>query len=174
MQEIITLQLFTDFPDVIIFPQDSKIPFTVNPNSDVAKKIILYPRREVGNLAMINCVNIYTRNLYKRWIIKYNTSIPDIDDSEIVECIIGGQNVFNFTYKNPTGKFMVLSFYSGNEDILEVIDRNVVFNNDETKNIKFKIYDKGVLGKEEVLLFISDDNDDFCKTILFKINFREN
>ena len=170
----ITLQLFTDFPDVIIFPQDSKIPFTVNPNSDVAKKIILYPRREVGNLAMINCVNIYTRNLYKRWIIKYNTSIPDIDDSEIVECIIGGQNVFNFTYKNPTGKFMVLSFYSGNEDILEVIDRNVVFNNDETKNIKFKIYDKGVLGKEEVLLFISDDNDDFCKTILFKINFREN
>ena len=151
----ITLQLFTDFPDVILFPQDSKIPFTINPNSDVIKKIILYPRKEVGNLAMINCVNIYTRNLYKRWIIKYNTAIPEIDDSEIVECIIGGQNVFNFTYKNPTGKFMVLSFYSGNEDILEVINNGkttIALPSRKVKDMAQFLLDNGLDSKREVVV----------------------
>ena len=68
---------------------------------------------------------------------------------------------------------MVLSFYSGNEEVLEVIDKIQTFNGSETKNIKLKVNDKGVPGKEEVLLFISDDNDDFCRTILFKIYFKE-
>ena len=127
----------------------------------------------MGNMAIINCVNIYTRNLYKRWLIKYRTELPEINDTEIVECIIGGQNILDYSYKNRTKKFMVLSFYSGNEEVLEVIDKVQTFNGGETKNIKLKVNDKGAPGKEEVLLFISDDSDDFCKTILFKIYFKE-
>ena len=170
----ITLQLFTDNPDVIIFPQDSKNPFTIRPNSTEEKNIILYPKKEQGDFVIINCVNVYTRNLYKSWIIKYDTNYPEIDESETVECIIGGQNVINYRYTNPTNKFMVLSFYSGKEEVLEVIDRVATFNIGESKDIKLKINDKGSLGKEEVLLFISDDNDNFCRTILFKIKFIEN
>ena len=112
--------------------------------------------------------------MYKSWIIKYDTNYPEIDESETVECIIGGQNVINYRYTNPTNKFMVLSFYGGKEDVLEVIDRVATFNIGESKDIKLKINDKGSLGKEEVLLFISDDNDNFCRTILFKIKFIEN
>ena len=170
----ITLQLFTDNPDVIIFPQDSKNPFTIKSNSTEEKNIILYPKKEQGDFVIINCVNVYTRNLYKSWIIKYDTNYPEIDESETVECIIGGQNVINYRYTNPTNKFMVLSFYSGKEEVLEVIDRVATFNIGESKDIKLKINDKGSLGKEEVLLFISDDNDNFCRTILFKIKFKEN
>ena len=169
----LTLQLFTDLPEVIIFPEDSKLSFVLEPNTEVTKKIILYPRKEMGNMAIINCVNIYTRNLYKRWLIKFRTELPEINDTEIVECIIGGQNILDYSYKNRTKKFMVLSFYSGNEEVLEVIDKVQTFNGSETKNIKLKVNDKGVPGKEEVLLFISDDNDDFCRTILFKIYFKE-
>ena len=169
----LTLQLFTDLPEVIIFPEESKLSFVLEPNTEVTKKIILYPRKEMGNMAIINCVNIYTRNLYKRWLIKFRTELPEINDTEIVECIIGGQNILDYSYKNRTKKFMVLSFYSGNEEVLEVIDKVQTFNGSETKNIKLKVNDKGVPGKEEVLLFISDDNDDFCRTILFKIYFKE-
>ena len=171
----ITLQLFSNYPDTIIFPQDSKIPFTIKPNSLEDKKFFIYPRKDEGNLAIINCVNIYTRDLYKSWIIKYEIDNPQIDDSEIIECIIGGQNVVNYSYSNPKNKLMVLSFYSSNEDILEIIDRVVTFNSQETKDIKLRIKnEKGIPRREEVLLFISDNNDDFCTTILFKIIFREN
>ena len=82
--------------------------------------------------------------------------------------------MINYNYSNPTNKFLVLAFYSGNEEVLEIIDRVASFNIGESKDIKFKIHDKGNLGKEEVLVFISDDNDEFCRTILFKINFKEN
>ena len=170
----LTLQLFTDLPEVIIFPQESKNPFVLEPDKDLSKDIILYPRKEMGNIAIINCVNVYTRNLYKRWLIKYTTELPEIDDTEKINCIIGSHNIINYSFRNPKNKFMVLSFYSGNDDILEVIDKIMTFNGHETKDIKIKINDKGAPGKEETLLFISDDNDDFCKTILFKITYKEN
>ena len=50
---------------------------------DLSKDIILYPRKEMGNIAIINCVNVYTRNLYKRWLIKYTTELPEIDGSGV-------------------------------------------------------------------------------------------
>ena len=168
----ITLQLFTNYPDVIIFPHDSRNPFTVKPNTTEVKKYMIYSRRDEENSAIINCVNVYTRNIYKSWLIKYEIDWPHIDESETVECIIGNKNEFTYRYKNPMSKFMVLTFYSGNEDIFEVFDRVVTFNGEESKDIKFQIHDKGIQGKEEVLLFISDDNEDFCRTILFKIIFK--
>ena len=69
---------------------------------------------------------------------------------------------------------MVLAFYKGNEYFFEIIDKVASFNMNESKDIKFKIHDKGVLRKEEVLVLLSDDNDKFCRIILFKINFKEN
>ena len=80
----------------------------------------------------------------------------------------------DYKYINPSSKPSVLSFYSGNEDIMEVIDRIAVFNEGEEKNIKLKFNDKGKVETEEVLLFISDDSNDFCRTIIFKIDFTEN
>ena len=56
-------------------------------------------------------------------------------------------------------KSMALSFYSYNRDVLDVL----------IENIKLKVYNKDVLGKGEVLIFISDDSGDFYRTILFKI-----
>ena len=168
----ITLQLFTNYPDVIIFPHDSRNPFTVKPNTTEVKKYMIYSRRDEENSAIINCVNVYTRNIYKSWLIKYEIDWPHIDESETVECIIGNKNEFTYRYKNPMSKFMVLTFYSGNEDIFEVFDRVVTFYGEESKDIKFQIHDKGIQGKEEVLLFVSDDNEDFCRTILFKIIFK--
>ena len=171
----ITLQLFTDNPDVILFPQDSKNPFTVKPNSSEEKKFILYPKKDQGNAAIINCVNVYTRNLYKSWYINYETLNPEFDDSETIEAKIEDKVVVNYRYTNPTKKFMVLSFYSSNEDVLEVIDRVATFNIRESKDIKLRVYNKGILEKKEVLIFISDDNDEyFCRTILFKIYFKAN
>ena len=171
----LTLQLFSDYPDVIIFPPDSKKHFTLKPNSMALKNFILYPRKE-GDTAIINCVNIHTREIYQSWMIKYSQNLPEIDDCEKIVAIIGGKNVVDYKYTNPSpSKISVLSFYSGNEDIMEVIDRIAVFNEDEEeKNIKLKFNDKGKVETEEVLLFISDDSNDFCRTIIFKINFTEN
>ena len=171
----ITLQLFTDQPKTIIFPQGSDIPFTISPNTQQKTKIILYPKnQEENNLALINCVNVYTRELYQSWLIKYTISYPRIDYTETIDFVIGSEKVFNYNYTNPNEKPLILSFFSGNEEILEVIDRMSSFNSGETKPIKLLIHDKGIIGRDEVLLFISDDSDDFCQTFLLRINFREN
>ena len=170
-----TLQLFTDQPDTIIFPQGSDIPFTISKNTQQKAKIILYPKKqEDNNLALINCVNVYTRELYQSWLIKYTISYPKIDLTETIDFVIGSDNVFNYNYTNPNEKPSIIVFYSENEQILEVIDRMNSFNADETKSIKFLLHDKGIIGRAEVLLFISDNTEDFCQTFLFRINYKEN
>ncbi len=65
-------------------------------------------------------------------------------------------------------------FYSADDEIMEVIDRVNSFNIGETKQIKLLIHERGTICREEVLLFISDNNDEYCKTLLFIINCREN
>ena len=169
-----TLQLFTDHPDTILFPQGFDTPFTLFPNTIAKTKFILYPKIDEGNLALINCVNVYTRELYKSWLIKYTVGIPKIDETEQINCIIGSQNLINYSCTNPIERNTILTFYSGDDNIMEVIDKVNSFNVEETKKIKLLIHDKGNIGREEVLLFISDNNDEYCKTALFKINFREN
>ena len=169
-----TLQLFTDHPNTVIFPQGFDTPFTIFPNTQAKSKFILYPKTNEGNLAIINCVNVYTRELYKSWLIKYGVDYPKIDETEQIDCVVGTQNVINYKCTNPIGKWTILNFYSGDDEIMEVIDRVNSFNVDETKQIKLLIHEKGTIGREEVLLFISDNNDEYCKTLLFKINFREN
>ena len=169
-----TLQLFTDKPNTIFFPSGYDIPVTIFPNTQQKMKFILYPKKKDDNLALINCVNIYTRELYKRWIIKYEVSYPKIDKVKKIDFVIGTKNVFNFSYINPFDKSLLISFYSENEEKMEVIDKIVSFNARETKNVKLLIHDKGNIGKEEVLLFISDRGEEFSQTILLAINFNEN
>lgn len=169
-----TLQLFTDQPETIIFPQGFDTPFTLFPKTQAKSKFILYPKSKNGNLAKINCVNIYTRELYKSWLIKYGVDYPKIDETEQVNCIIGSQNIINYKCTNPIGKWTILMFYSADDEIMEVIDRVNSFNIGETKQIKLLIHERGTICREEVLLFISDNNDEYCKTLLFIINFREN
>ena len=170
----LNVQLFTDQPETIIFPQGFDTPFTLFPKTQAKSKFILYPKSKNGNLAKINCVNIYTRELYKSWLIKYGVDYPKIDETEQVNCIIGSQNIINYTCTNPIGKWTILMFYSADDEIMEVIDRVNSFNIGETKQIKLLIHERGTICREEVLLFISDNNDEYCKTLLFIINFREN
>ena len=57
---------------------------------------------------------------------------------------------------------------------MEVIDKSISFNADEKKRIQLLVHERENIGREEVLLFIFDNNDEYNKTVLFKINFREN
>ena len=168
------LQLFTDHPDTIYFPQGYDMPFVLFPNNQAKSKFILYPKSNEGNLALINCVNVYTRELYKSWIIKYTVDYPKIDETEQINCVVGSQNIINYRCTNPFNKWTILMFYSGDDRIMEVIDRVNSFNIGETKQIKILIHERGNICREEVLLFISDRDDEYCKTLLFIINFREN
>ena len=169
-----TLQLFTDNPNTIIFPKGCDNAFTIFPNTQAKSKFVLYPKNKEGNLALINCINVITRELYKSWLIKYNVDYPNIDETEQIDCVVGTQNIINYKCANPIGKQTILTFYSGDENIMEVIDRVNSFNVDETKQIKLLIHEKGMISREEVLLFISDNDNEYCKTLLFIINFREN
>ena len=134
----------------------------------------LLPKSNEGNLALINCVNVYTRELYKSWLIKYTVDYPKIDETEQINCVVGSQSIINYRCTNPFNKWTILMFYSGDDRIMEVIDRVNSFNIGETKQIKLLIHERGKICREEVLLFISDRDDEYCKTLLFIINFREN
>ena len=169
-----TLQLFTDKPNTIFFPPGYDIPITLFPKKQQKMKFVLYPKSADDNLAMINCVNVYTRELYKRWIIKYEVDYPKIDKTKNIYFVIGTKNVFNFNYQNPFDKSLLMYFYTEKEETMEVIDKIVSFNAQETKNVKLLIHDKGNEPKEEVLLFISDGGEEFYQTILFRINYKEN
>ena len=169
-----TLQLFTDKPNTIFFPPGYDIPITLFPEKQQKMKFVLYPKSRDDNLAMINCINVYTRELYKRWIIKYEVDYPRVDKTKKIDFVIGTKNVFNFNYQNPFDKSLIMYYYSEKEETMEVIDKIVSFNAQEAKNVKLLIHDKGNIGKEEVLLFISDGGEEFYQTILFVINYNEN
>ena len=169
-----TLQLFTDKPNTIFFPPGYDIPITLFPEKQQKMKFVLYPKSRDDNLAMINCINVYTRELYKRWIIKYEVDYPRVDKTKKIDFVIGTKNVFNFNYQNPFDKSLIMYYYSEKEETMEVIDKIVSFNAQEAKNVKLLIHDKGNIGKEEVLLFISDGGEEFYQTILFRINYNEN
>ena len=169
-----TLQLFTDHPDTIFFPDGFDKPFTIFPNTKTKTKFTLYPKKTDGNMALINCVNVYTRELYKNWLIKYTIGYPEIDQVKIINCIVGIQNKVHYKFLNVLGKKAVFTFYSCNDEILEVIDKSISFNADEKKRIQLLVHERENIGREEVLLFIFDNNDEYNKTVLFKINFREN
>ena len=168
------LQLFTDQPETIFFPQGFDIPFVLFPDKQAKSKFMLYPKSIERNSALINCVNVYTRELYKSWLIKYTVDYPKIDETEQINCVVGSQNIINYRCTNPINKWTILMFYSGDDRIMEVIDRINSFNVGETKQIKLLIHERGTICREEVLLFISDRDDEYCKTLLFIINFREN
>ena len=168
------LQLFTNKPNTIFFPPDYDKPFIISPREQKKMKFVFYPKIKEDNLILINCVNVYTRELYKKWMIKSDISEPQIDKMKKIDFVIGTKNIFDLNYQNPFDNGIILFFYSGNEENMEVIDKIVSFNPGESKDVKLSIHDKGNIGKEEVLLFISDDGAQFCQTILFVINFREN
>ena len=169
-----TLQLFSDHPDTLFFPDGFNTPFTIFPNTRAKTRFILYPKKTEGNMALINCVNINTKELYKNWLIKYKIGYPEIDQVKKINCIVGIQNKVHYKFLNVLGKNAVFTFYSCNDAILEVIDKNISFKTDEKKRIQLLVHGRGTIGKEEVLLFIFDNNDEYNKTVLFKINFREN
>ena len=165
-----TVQLFTNQPETIIFPIGYDMPFTIFPGKQALTKFILYPKSKVGNLALINCVNSTTRELYKSWLIKYGVQNPEIDETEKIICKVGNQTVINYNFKNYAGKPTVFNIYSSNEDIMEVIDNIIFAEVKEEKQIKLLIHESGSIGTEEVLLFISD-NEAYNKTLLFIIAF---
>ena len=169
-----TLQLFTDQPETIFFPDGFDTSFKIFPNTYTKRKFTLYPKKTDDSKALINCVNFYTGELYKNWLIKYTISFPEFDQTKIINCIVGIQNKVNYKFQNTLGKKAVFTFYSCNDTILEVIDKTVSFNADERKRIQLLVHGRENEGREEVLLFIFDNNDEYSKTILFKINFREN
>ena len=169
-----TLQLFSDHPETIFFPDGYDTPFTIFPNTRAKTKFTLYPKRTDGNMALINCVNVNTRELYKNWLIKYSIGYPEIDQVKKINCIVGIQNIAKYKFLNTLGKKATFTFYSCNDTILEVIDKTISFNVDEKKRIQLLVHERQKVGREEVLLFIFDNNDEYNKTVLFKINFREN
>ena len=169
-----TLQLFTDHPETLYFPDGFDTPFKIFPNTNTKRKFTLYPKQTEGSKALINCVNFYTGELYKNWLIKYTIGIPESDQTKIINCIVGIQNKVNYKFQNILGKKAVFTFYSCNDTILEVIDKSVPFNADERKRIQLLVHERENEGREKVLLFIFDNNDEYSKTILFIINFREN
>ena len=168
-----TVQLFTDHPEAIIFPIGYDTPFTIFIDKQAITKFALYPKSKIGNLALINCVNTINRQLYKSWLIRYDVNNPEIDETEKIICSVGNQITINYNFMNCCGKSTVFQIYSSDEDIMEIIDKEIFIEADKEKDIKLLIHECGTIGRKEVLLFISD-NEEYYKTLLFLIDFHEN
>ena len=168
----LVLQLFTDRPEVIQFPKGYETPFDLIQNSTAESKYILYPKNKNRQTAMINCVNINTRELYKSWLIQFTTGNPTISSSQNIDCYVGNQTNIKYECVNPIDKSVMLKFESSDDNLMYVVDNVVPFNGKETKYINIIIPSQINKRKFEVLLFISDENEEYSKTILFIINFK--
>ena len=168
----LVLQLFTDRPEVIQFPKGYETPFDLIQNSTAESKYILYPKNKNRQTAMINCVNINTRELYKSWLIQFTTGNPTISSSQNIDCYVGNQTNIKYECVNPIDKSVMLKFESSDDNLMYVVDNVVPFNGKETKYINIIIPSQINKRKFEVLLFISDENEEYSKTVLFQINFK--
>jgi hypothetical protein len=168
----LVLQLYTDRPEVIQFPKGYETPFDLVQNSTAESKYILYPKNKNRNTAMINCVNINTRELYKSWLLQFTSGNPTISSSQSIECYVGSQTNIKYECVNPIDKWVMLKFESSDDNLMYVVDNVLPFNGKESKYINIIIPSQIKKKKFEALLFISDENEEYSKTVLFQINFK--
>ena len=168
----LVLQLYTDRPEVIQFPKGYETPFDLVQNSTAESKYILYPKNKNRNTAMINCVNINTRELYKSWLLQFTSGLPTISSSQSIECYVGSQTNIKYECVNPIDKSVILKFESSDDNLMCVVDNVLPFNGKESKYINIIIPSQIKKKKFEALLFISDENEEYSKTVLFQINFK--
>jgi hypothetical protein len=168
----LSLQLFTDRSEVIYFPKGYDAPFDLIQNSTAESKYVLYPKNKNRNSALINCVNVNTRELYKSWLIQYTSGNATISSSQNIECYVGSQTNIKYECVNPIDKWVMLRFESSDDNLMYVVDNVIPFNGKETKYINIIIPRQINKRKFDVLLFISDENEEYSKTVLFHINFK--
>ena len=168
----LSLKLYTDKPEIIQFPKDYDNSFTLVLNSTAEAKYILYPKNQDQNMAMINCVNVNTRDIYKSFLINFACGDPEISDKVDVESPINNQTNLKYQFVNPIDKWVLMKFESSDENYMYVVDNVVSFNGKEKKFINIVIPEQTKRGDVESLLFISDENEEYSKTVLFKIQFK--
>ena len=172
LENKLVLQLFTDRPEIIQFPKGFDVPFDLIQNSTAESKYILYPKNKNRSVALINCINVNTRDLYKSWLIQFTSGNATISSSQNIECYVGSQTNIKYECVNPIDKWVMLKFESSDDNLMYVVDNAMSFNGKETKYINIIIPRQINKRKFDVLLFISDENEEYSKTVLFHINFK--
>ena len=172
LENKLVLKLYTDRPEAIQFPEGYNNSFDLIPNSTAESKFVLYPKNKNRNNALINCVNINTRELYKSWLIKYTCANVVVSDEKKIDCYVGSQTNIKFECTNPIDKWVLLKFESSDDNLMYVVDNMVPFNGKEEKYINIIIPRQIHKRKFDTYLFISDENEEYSKTIVFHINFK--
>jgi hypothetical protein len=166
------LQLYNNRNESIQFPKGFDTSFELIPNSTAESKFILFPKNKNKNTALINCVNVNTRELYKSWLIQYTCANVVVSDEKNIECYVGSQTNIKYECSNPIDKWVMLKFESSDDNLMYVVDNMVPFNGKEEKYINIIIPRQIYKRKFDAFLFISDENEEYSKTIVFHINFK--
>ncbi len=165
------LQLFSSSP-TIYFPNDKGKQFKLARNEQTEVLMVLYPKNQNEEEIIVNCVNTAKRVAFKTWLIRVLTSKPEIDATVEVICIIGSITNIKYEYVNRLNSFVLLRFDSENEDLLDVVDRQLPFNANETKYINISIPGQMKAGYADVMVFVYDEEERISQTILFKLQYR--
>ena len=165
------LQLFSNSP-TIYFPNDTGNKFKLARNEQIEVLMVLYPKNQFEQEVIVNCVNTAKRVAFKTWLVKIITSRPEIDATVEVICIIGSITNIKYEYVNRLNTFVLLRFDSENEELLDVVDRQLPFNANETKYVNISIPGQMRAGYADVMLFVYDEEERISQTILFKLEYR--
>ena len=134
--------------------------------------MVLYPKNQYENEVIVNCVNTAKREAFKTWLVNINTSKPEIDATVEVICIIGSITNIKYEYVNRLNNFVLLKFDSENEELLDIIDKQLPFNANETKYVNMSIPAQMKAGYADIMVFVYDDEEKISQTILFKLEYR--
>ena len=165
------LQLFSNSP-TIYFPNDNGNKFKLAINETAEVSMVLYPKNQYENEVIVNCVNTAKREAFKTWLVNINTSKPEIDATVEVICIIGSITNIKYEYVNRLNNFVLLKFDSENEELLDIIDKQLPFNANETKYVNMSIPAQMKAGYADIMVFVYDDEEKISQTILFKLEYR--
>lgn len=169
-----TVRLFTNNNDVIFFNDKFSVPLILIPDISNEMKFIIYPKKkEITNDTLINVVDIYNKVIIKTILIRVIPENPIFTHVVRIDCNVGSPTHFKYEYTSKLSKWAILKFSSNNEDFLRVIDSSLNFNPKETKHISMVVPEQSQRGiAEEVILFISDAEEVYSETVLFKFHFK--
>jgi hypothetical protein len=170
-----SLRLVTNAPDIMYFP-DQRPQLDDNvvllPSESITMRYTVYPKVSGEQKLLLYCVDCGAKEIFKKWLVKIQTSKPCIDETHTINCVIGSITNFKFEYTNPFNKWIQLYFDTNDKDYMEIIDKKVSFDANETKYIHISVGSQREMGLKEVTMFIYDQDEIFSRMILFKLLYK--
>ena len=166
-----TIKLYSSNEDILYFQGRYKENIIMIKNMRYEVEYTIYSKKVENHEILINCIDIFSNEIIKTWLIKIGVNTPRVSQIIKVDCLIGTSTQTKFYFKSPLNTWSVLHFESSNKYMVELQADQIAFNSEENKIITINIGKCQNPGRETAYVFISDNDNLFNQTIQIDVNY---